>query len=205
MQELYLDESGDLGFSFHKGSSKYFVIGFIETSLNDDELNKIIKITKQRTIKKKGDRKLELKGSSSKCSFRTKKYLITQILKQDPNIKIKALVINKKNIYDNLREKKRVLYNWLCGQILNRCVDSEIYLIIDKKDIKNIFIREFNKYLESQNGNVLNIEHRYSHVVAGLQIVDIFMNSIFRYYERNETDLFLIFQDNVQLVKYYFN
>ncbi len=33
MSTIYLGESGDLGFSFNRNSSKYFVIALFETSL----------------------------------------------------------------------------------------------------------------------------------------------------------------------------
>ena len=41
MTSIYLDESGDLGFSFERNSSKYFVIALFETSLTEKELKKI--------------------------------------------------------------------------------------------------------------------------------------------------------------------
>lgn len=119
---LYLDESGDLGFSFEKGSSKFFVIGYIQTSLSEEELSKLIKIAKQRTIKKKEDRKIELKGSQ--CNYRTKEFLLNLILKADKNLKINSFVLNKINISKNKRDKKRAIYNQLCENILNCCYES---------------------------------------------------------------------------------
>ncbi len=108
MKTIYLDESGDLGFSFKKNSSKFFVITLFETFLSEKELNKIIKITKQRTIKKKDKRKFEIKGSCENTSFKTKEFLIKKIIEKDKNIKITSIIVDKENIYDNLRDKKEL-------------------------------------------------------------------------------------------------
>ena len=40
--KLFLDESGDMGFNFDKGSSKCFVIAVVVTN-NDKQLSKCIK------------------------------------------------------------------------------------------------------------------------------------------------------------------
>ncbi len=206
MSTIYLDESGDLGFSFEKNSSKYFVIALFETSLTEKELKKIIKITKERTIKKKEDRKYELKGSCENTKFETKKFLLKELIKKEATFKINAIIVNKKNINNNLRDKSRAFYNYICKEILKENNKSKIKLILDKKDIKEKFLQDMNKYLiEIFNTKELELSHEFSHSFAGLQVVDIIANSIFRNFEREDNKLYTIFENNLVLKKYYFN
>ena len=205
MTSIYLDESGDLGFSFERNSSKYFVIALFETSLTEKELKKIIKIAKDRTIKQKEDRKYEIKGCSENIKFETKKVLLIELLKKEPNFKINAIIVNKSKINNDLRDKTRTFYNYICKEILKENKKYKIKLIFDKKDIKKKYIQEMNSYLiETFNSKELSLNHEFSDNYAGLQIVDLIANSIFRNFERNDSRLHQIFENNLELKKYYF-
>lgn len=199
---VYLDESGDLGFNFSSGSSKVFVVTFIETNLEKNQLDKILKITKQRTIKKDKLKKIEVKGTTA--TDRTKKFLINLILKED--IKIKSIVINKLGLYSNLRENKEKLYNWINGMILNECSNGEIELIVDKRHKKNSFIEDYNQYIKTKiNSNSIKIQHKFSHSESGLQIVDVFCNSIFRAFEYDNLELYSLFKKKAKISKRFFD
>ncbi len=188
MSTIYLDESGDLGFSFEKNSSKYFVIALFETSLTEKELKKIIKIAKERTIKNKKAMSNEIKGSDSK--FETKEFLLKKLLLAEPNFKISSIIVNKEKINDDLRDKKRIFYNYICKEILKENNYTKINLIFDKKDRKNKFTSELNKYLEENFANKnLDLKHEYSHNYYGLQIADIMANSIFKKFEHYRSAL----------------
>ena len=203
MTSIYLDESGDLGFSFERNSSKYFVIALFETSLTEKELKKIIKIAKDRTIKQKKLLGNEIKGSESK--FETKYLLLKNLFFIEPNLKIYAIIVNKSKINENLRDKKRIFYNYICKEILKENNNSKINLILDKKDIKNRFISELNKYLiEYFNNKELNLKHEYSNCYFGLQVADVIANSIFKKFEHNDDKLYLLIKNNLKLKKYYF-
>lgn len=205
MSIIYLDESGDLGFSFDKNSSKYFVITLFETSLSERELNKLIKISKERTIKNPISRKYEIKGSCKNTPHKTKIFLLKKLLLKEPNLKITSIIVNKEKINDNLRDKSRVFYNFISKEVLKENSNQKIKLILDKKDRKERFTQEMNKYLvDTFESKKLDLSHEYSHCFAGLQIVDVFANSIFRNFERDETELFELIKNNLKLKKYYF-
>jgi hypothetical protein len=192
---IYLDESGDLGFNFSSGSSKIFVVTFIETSLNKKQLDKILKITKQRTIKKEKLKKVEIKGSIS--TDKTKKFLIEMILDED--ISIKSIIVNKFGLYENLRKNKEKLYNWINGMILKECSYSKIELIVDKRHKKNSFVEDYNQYVKKKmDSKNVNIQHKYSHSESGLQIVDVICNSIFKAFEFNNNSLYNLFKKKVK-------
>jgi hypothetical protein len=198
---IFLDESGDLGFNYFSGSSKYFVVTLIETSLTKKRLEKILKITKQRTIKKEKLKKVEIKGNKS--TKRTKEFLIKLILKED--VIIKSIVVNKVKLYQNLFHNKEKLYNWINGIILNKCSIGDINLIVDKRHKKESFIEEYNKYVKTKmNSSNIKISHKFSHSEAGLQIVDVFCNSIFRKFENNDTELFNLFKEKTEIIKMFF-
>jgi hypothetical protein len=205
MSTIYLDESGDLGFNFNKNSSKYFVIALFETNLSQKELKKLIRVSKERTIKNTKNRKFEIKGSCKNTSHETKIFLLNKLLEKESNFKINAIIINKENIYDNLRDKSRVFYNYISKEVLKENSNKRIKLILDKKDRKERFTQEMNKYLiDTFNSIELDLNHEYSHCYAGLQIVDVIANSIFRKFERDESELYNIFKKNLNLKKYYF-
>ena len=198
---LYLDESGDLGFNFTSGSSKVFVVTFIETNLENKQLDKILKITKQRTIKKDKLKKVEIKGNNS--TLRTKEFLINLILKED--IYVKSIVINKIGLYSNLRDNKNKLYNWINGMILNECSSGNIELIVDKRHKKNSFVEEYNSYVRTKiQSNNINIRHKFSHSESGLQIVDVLCNSIFRAFEYDDLKLYDLFKKKAKISKRFF-
>ena len=199
MRTIYLDESGDLGFS--SKSSKYFVIFLYSTMLEEKQIKKIVKNSKDRISKNKKGKKQELKGFSS--PFKLRESVIKNILEKDKEISLFSVVINKKNVYDSLRERKRVLYNWICKEILKNN-NEKVNLIIDRKDTKSIFINEINNYLE-KNLKVVSIKHLDSQKTYGLQVCDIFANSVFKKFEREDIKLFQLFENKTNLSCYFFD
>lgn len=203
MTKIYLDESGDLGFNFEKGSSKYFVVCFYQTDICEKILQKQIKIAKQRTIKKSKNRSQEVKGSSSK--FRTKELLFRRIRLVDPSFRVCGIVVNKEKVYVGLRDNPNKLYNWICKKLMEFCNEENFELIIDKKDKKVSLIHDINMYLEREFPKMIQVNHQSSDQNPGLQIVDIFSNTIFKFYEREETELYKLMDDRLEVVLYFDN
>jgi hypothetical protein len=59
-----------------------------------------------------------------------------------------------------------------------------------------------NTYLEGELGK-LNVKHLFSH--SGLQVVDVFANSVFKKYEHNNSELFDIIKERTTIIGYFFN
>lgn len=221
MWNLYLDESGDLGFDFdHKKPSRYFIVTIL--SIEGLDQNRLLINSVKKTIKRKLNPKkrrkrivAELKGSET--TLEIKKYFFEQSRKID--FCLYAVILDKKIIYDEIIKKGiripglvRRIYNFIAHMVINRfpfnCAKTGVNLIIDKSKARPE-IREFNnsvkKYLEGKiDPRVkLHINHVCSQNNCGLQAVDMFCYGIFLKYERNKDDWFEVFEDKVTEIKEY--
>jgi hypothetical protein len=175
MVYLYIDESGDLGFS-GKGS-EYFI--FTCVKIEDDNTNtlfkRIPKKIRQRTLKKRVKKLSELKFSNSSILIRER------FLKRvaDLDIKIYSLIIEKKYTQERLKENLPVLYNYLLKIILEKLVfpNNKINICLDKcmsstqrenfeNYIKTDFLYKFGKIPD------LKIIHENSNCNEALQVID---------------------------------
>ena len=208
MWYLYLDESGDLGFDFvNKKPSKFFTVTILALSCveNNRKLIKAVKNTLRRKLNPKGKTKRivkELKGSNT--SFSVKQYFYKQV--KEVKFGVYSITLNKKRVYDRLIKNKSRVYNFIARQVLDRIPfeknsKNRVELILDKSMSKPE-IADFNSYIRKQlearlNPKVpLNINHRKSHEVVGLQAVDMFCWGIFQKYERNKVDWYDLFSKN---------
>jgi len=209
---LYLDESGDLGFDFvTKKPSRFFTIAVLVIKGQDNNralINAVKHTIKRKVHKKKTSRVHELK--CSKISIEIKKYLYDKIAKID--FKIYALTLNKKRISQALLSSKERIYNYIARLVIDQIdlndADPRVMLILDKSK-SGYEIGEFNSYLLRQiSGKLdpkvpLDIMHKISHEMPGLQVVDLFAWGIFRKYERKDSDWFDVFKTKIVYDKMY--
>lgn len=208
MLYLYLDESGDLGFDFvNKKPSRFFTVAVlaIKSQENNRALINAVKHTLKRKLHiKKLQRKVccELKGS--KVSLEIKKHFYGKISKLD--FKIYALTLNKKRVYQNLINDKERIYNYVARLVLDHIdfnhVETRVMFVLDKSKGKPE-IAEFNSYIFRQIKGKLNpkipldITHRLSHEMLGLQAIDLFAWGIFRKCEKRDFVWFNVFKKKV--------
>lgn len=205
MLYLYLDESGDLGFDFiTKKPSKFFTVAVlgIQGQDNNRALINAVKHTFKRKMGRKNPADFELKGS--KVSLEIKKYLYEQITAL--NFKIYALTLNKKRVNQALTQTKERLYNYVARLVLDQIdlnsAQQRVILVLDKSKSKPE-IADFNSYILRQLQGKLNpripldIMHKLSHEMLGLQVVDLFAWGIFRKYEKQDEKWFAVFRDKV--------
>lgn len=208
---LYLDESGDLGFSpVKKGSSKKFIITVLVCSSDLSRRN--IRQAIRRTIKSKinkGKKKKhmqELKGS--KTDFKIKKYFFEKV--KNNGWEIFTLALNKSRVHDDLKTKsgKKKLYNFLSRILIEKmaprlqCAKQNVELFVDKSK-NSEEIRDFNDYLANQLeallplNTFLHIYHLSSAESFELQAVDLFCWGIFRKYELNDFEWYDVFKTKI--------
>lgn len=196
--KVFIDESGDLGFK--NNSSKFFVITILAT---EDYLGikRCVKKIRKRKLKKRIKEPPEIKANNSTKEIRI--MILTDLA--NLRIEIHCIILKKENVYEYLKSKKEVLYNYVCGLILTDILPfispKEIQIIIDKRS-KNRFIREnFDKYvlskLNSKNKKIV-ISHFESRNEEGLQAVDFISWSIFRKYEMDDTFYCSIVQNKIE-------
>lgn len=151
MAYIFLDESGDLGFS--KGSSKFFVITFLATS-NKKPIEKIAKKVLS-SLKKKGKK---LSGGVLHA-YKEKKSTINRVLKllSNQDCLIMTIYLNKSNVYAPLKNEEHLLYNYVTNLLLDRIMKKKllstkenIILIASKRETNKFLNDNFKKYLKHQ-------------------------------------------------------
>lgn len=205
MLYLYLDESGDLGFDFiTKKPSKFFTVAVLGIQGQDNNRTFInaVKHTLKRKMGRKDPAGFELKGS--KVSLEIKQYLYAQIAALD--FKIYALTLNKKRVNQALAQTKERLYNYVARLVLDQIdldnARQRVMLVLDKSKGKPE-VADFNSYIFRQLQGKLNpkipldITHKLSHEMPGLQVVDLFAWGIFRKYEKQDEKWFAVFREKV--------
>lgn len=157
---IFVDESGDTGFKFEKGSSRYFVVVLVifEDNLDAEETSLKIKRLKQKL---KLSEVTEFKFSKTKDKFRKEFF---KAMRNCP-FKFTTLVIDKKKfIKKDLRGRK--FYHHVLAQSLVKfpSLKGEMTLYFDKMADKS-FILSFNTYLRKllkgkRELRIKDIKHR---------------------------------------------
>lgn len=196
MWNLYLDESGDLGFDFvNKKPSKFFTVTILAVS-NQEVNRKIINAVKKTLARKLNPRNkrkrivCELKGTET--TLEIKKYFYRQL--RSAKFGIYSVTLNKKRLFERLTKNKERTYNYIARQVIDKIPFEKadgirIELILDKCKGKPE-IEEFNSYIRSQlearisPNNPLDIYHWDSQKNCGLQACDLFCYGIFQKHER---------------------
>ena len=197
---VYLDESGDLGFS--QGGTEYFTIAFVIVK-DPIPFRRCVKRVK---IKYGIPRDVELKGYTTKEVI--KKDLLSRFLKLD--MEAHAITVKKKNVEPKLQRDTNILYNYMVGlslveRILEEPVDARVVVIVDRRIISITSGFNFNEYLrykiwyEAGRQDIdLEIQHLDSHEAYAIQGIDVICNSIFRKYNSNNYKLFNIIRGKVK-------
>ena len=211
MWNLYLDESGDLGFDFvNKKPSKFFTVTILAVSSQEANRKIIngVKKTLARKLNSKGKRKRiaqELKGTGT--TLEVKKYFYNQISKI--RFGIYSVTLNKKRLFEKLTKDKERVYNYIARQVIDKIPfekanGNRIELIMDKCKGKPE-IEEFNSYIRSQlearidPSTPLDMFHWKSHENYGLQACDLFCWGIFQKHERSNKQWREIFEEKIVL------
>jgi len=188
INKLWLDESGDTGFKFELGSSKYFLITlvYLESNNIDEEISKIEKQINQ--LKEKFSLTINYEFKFSRCKNKLKEEFLKEFLKFP--IKYKTIVINKKKLEaPALKYRPRELYCEMVRRLLydNNPPLKKAILIIDEA-VAKIRQREFKGTLRQYlSKNIIKkIIQRRSKNEVMIQIADMVSGCIFRKYERQD-------------------
>ncbi len=191
MKYIFLDESGELGFSFNKGSSKFFTITLLVCGIKEEqELQRVIKKVRERILKKKLKQSPEIKWNNSNEDI--KKNVFQRLEKI--NFEIFTIILDKSKVYDYLKEKKHKLYNYLSQLIIAECsTEDKFEIIVDRSKNKRSLRDDFNNYIRNHLINKcsnLEIKHEDSKSNGGLQVLDFISGAIFNKYEFNNLDYY---------------
>lgn len=178
MTYIYIDESGDLGFS--KKGSEYFILTCVK--IDDEETNqsfrRIPKKVRQRKLAKKYKKLAELKFSNSNNEIR--KNFLLRVSKL--NLEIYIVVIKKEKTYDELQSNLPILYNYLIKILLEsplKRVKDSLHLDICLDRCMSIFQKEnFENYIKTEFFAIfqkipkVSIAHESSTQNECLQVLD---------------------------------
>lgn len=194
---IYLDESGDLGWTFDKmyrygGSSRFLTIAFVICPANKKNL--LTRIVKNVYQKCKKDFSFEIKGSSLNNSY--KSYIakqLAQLLSKHSDIQIGAITVKKINVLSHIRQDANKLYNYMLRLSLLEIISNEptVSLIRDNRSIKVKSGNSLVDYLQTELWFELHSETQINDIpsdskqVRNLILADWINNIIWGYYEDN--------------------
>jgi hypothetical protein len=146
---IFIDDSGDTGFSLNKGSSKYFIIACVIFCDNLDAEETALILKKYR--KSLGHNKnWEFKFSKTKSEYI--KGALNKI--NNCNFSIRAICVDKIEIRSNyLKTNKNSFYNFIITQVLEKIPNmKQAKIKLDghadrqyKQSAKTYFKRELNR------------------------------------------------------------
>ena len=213
---VYLDESGDLGWIFDKpyrqgGSSRYLTIAFVVCPSEKKHL--LQRVVKRVYTRKKFDPKKELKGSSlsipDKCFFAEH---VNRLITTHPDIIIGSITVNKSNVRQHIRRDANKLYNYMIRLAVLPLIKEEVMvnLIRDNKTIKVKSGNSLIDYLQTiiwfdldSHTRIVDIPSD-SKQVKNLIFIDWINNLIWGRYEDNNIEPYNILENAIVPIELYF-
>lgn len=164
MSFVFIDESGDLGFS----SSGCFTVAAL-VSKDDKQLSRIIKKLRERKLKKKLKETSEIKANNSSNVIRA--YVLNKISALD--CKLFCINVNKKEV-QNIKMNSKEFYAHLCTLLISKILDyhpkTDLIIICDKRFNNKIETKQFEDFVFSKLK--IRVKQLHSHEHPGLQLVD---------------------------------
>lgn len=203
---IFLDESGDLGFS--KKSSKWFILTIVLTN-NHRKIEKCIKKI-HKGLRKKYKKVGELHAYHSHDTTRKK---LLKLLSELEDLNIFCVVIKKEDIYIDFQNQKNYLYNYTANILLQRIYnkklfnDDKVLIYIDQRETNRFLKKNFEDYLNkslSKWNKKIEIKIKPSHTEKCLQAVDFISWSIFRKYEFDDNQYYQIIKSKIKEEKLLF-
>jgi hypothetical protein len=216
MLTIYVDESGDLGWSFgapyhHGGSSRYLTIGALCVPPSKKHHPKrLVKDLYQRfhwpsNVEKKWSDMSEaarsefVKAAGKMCAAH-------------PDIGLQAITVKKENVKLHIRQDANKLYNYMIRlSLLNRmAMHDEVTLIPDPRSIKVESGNSLHDYLqiglwfEKSVKTVLRTTPMESHNCVNLQFADMLAGLVQCRYENQDLTHFRMLRPNIRLSNLYF-
>ncbi len=213
---VYLDESGDLGWKFAApyrkgGSSRFMTIAFIICPSEKKHFLK--RVVSKVYTRLEACPKTEIKGSS--LALVDKEFVARQtlaLLQKNPDIKIVYITVKKENVQQHIQSDTNLIYNYMMRLALLKEVDkySVINLIRDNRSVKiksgNTLINYLQTELYFSHGSsskLVDIPSE-SKAVQNLVFIDWINNLIWSHYEDNNSSPYNILKANIYSNKLFF-
>jgi len=210
---VYLDESGDQGFTFEKpfrkgGSSRYLTVSFLLVPPKLSYLPK--RIVRKLYNKRKQPTCRELKGAqltqSEKANFANQ---AGKLLDQRSEIKIFSVTINKKTVTEHIRWDSGKFYNYVNRLVLLDRIkgESSVTFIPDQRSIKAgnglADYLQTELWFELDSSTVIQNIPKDSRKTLNLQFIDWVGHIIWKKYEDNDVEAYDILKRKVNITPWW--
>jgi len=211
---VYLDESGDLGWKFDKpfskgGSSRYLTIANLIIPKELIHLPKRI----AKAIKIRANIEGELKGKD--LTIPLKKIFsqkVCGLLEKDSRIRVSVITVNKQRVQSHMREDPNKLYNYMVNFALLEKVTgyTSVNFTPDPRSVKVKSQNSLTDYLQTKLWFEMNALTKIndmameSHHNLNLQFIDVISNIVWSYYELGQEDPFNILGTNIETKRLFF-
>jgi hypothetical protein len=186
---LFLDESGDTGFKFRRGSTQVFVIALVVVNDPAPLDHAVERIHQQYNLPSRYEFKF------SETADRLKERFLRGI--QDYDFFVRAIVIDKTMIYSERLREKHWFYNYVTKLVLKHDdgLIHEATLVVDKRLPGIVNRQHFDTYLRrelnSGHRRIKEIKHQDSARENLLQVADMIVGAIHRRYGPKQEASFL--------------
>ena len=200
--QIFLDESGDLGWTFDRpnnagGSSRFITIAGIV--IDEAETKYIKRQIAHLYAKYNLTPKQEKKGANFSEDDAT--YVIRNlnaIYNKARSFKIIAITARKEKVYLPLRKDRNIFYNYMLGVLLPDTLKhyKNIELILDRRTIKVDSGNSFNDYIKTKCWGDLNLDidircaYDSSDKIQGIWLADWLANFVWRHHEHGRSEAY---------------
>ena len=180
---VYVDESGDPGFRFGRGSTSHFVVALVvfDSPGHIERTDRVIARLRTRLGLRKD---FEFKFNRLKHEWRME--FLTAV-RYSP-FRIRAMVVDKRILRSPNWRKKDIFYNYFVGQVFNHHFGSlkGAKVRVDGRSGRE-FRQEFQTYVRKQAGSaVVNIRFLDSKSNSLIQLADMVAGAIHRAYRDDD-------------------
>ena len=213
---IYLDESGDLGWSFDApyrsgGSSRYLTITAVCVSPDKKHVPK--RLVKALYDQFGWDPKIEKKWSAMTAVERTSFAKAVQVMvNKNPHIGLYAIVVKKQNVQAHIRTDANKLYNYMIRLALVKKMAKHdvVTMVPDPRSIKVQSGNSLHDYLQMQ---LWFEEKATTQLISapsdsaqsrGVQFADMLAGLVQSHYEDNASGDYQLISKNLTISRLYF-
>jgi hypothetical protein len=213
---IYVDESGDLGWSFHApyrsgGSSRYLTVAALCVPSKKKHIPKRVIKGLYKTFKwhTSVEKKWKDMRPSERAAFAT---AVLRMCTQHPDIHLHAITVKKERVEEHIRADENKLYNYMIRLCILDCMamEDEVVLVPDPRSIKVESGRSLHDYLQMELWFTRRVRTRLStnpldsKSCKGLQLADMLAGLVQQRFEDKYFEHIRICIRRVRLRKLFF-
>lgn len=214
---IYLDESGDLGWKFNLpylrgGSSRYLTIAsLVVPRARKDPPKRVVKrLYKKHKWKPNEETKWADMTDDERIDFSE---FAVRLIQREPDIKYYAIVVQKENVDEHIRNDPNKLYNYMIQMSLldEMAKHEEVIFIPDPRAIKVASGNSLHDYLSIKLWFDKNVKTKLTTVNSdssnnlSLQFSDMLSGLVQSHFEWGNSDPWNIIREHIHLKTLYFN